>query len=456
MNFHITVQVGLREILAHKFRSFLTMFGIILGVASLVAMFATVEGMTRGMRERLMMSGGVERISVIDQEVPIEQEDIKSLSPGRTLADVRAIQQECPLIVDISPEVNLGGSGAALQYLNKTTRPKIAGVTPSFMNVNNFEIELGRFISDLDLEGYTQVCVIGWSVWEQLEQSRATNPLGKVLKINDVPFRIVGVFRDYESEFERNLRESGRLKVWQKRAEERRSGAANKRGVVARRWSYSWYKNNVVTIPISTMQVIFKSASLQLPFDEKGPDPRLSELNLKVVDAARLGAAVQQVKTTLMKIHRNIEDFGFDTREDWAENIEASVRASRLSGGIIAGISLLVGGIGIANIMLASITERIREIGIRLAVGARGRDIFLQILIESSVLGFLGGLIGIGAAFGVVELIKVVAELNNEPVIQFTSLAISFSFSVLTGLLAGIYPAFKASRLDPIQALRYE
>ncbi len=451
MNIHLSIQVGLREILAHKFRSFLTMLGIIMGVASLVAMFATVEGMTRGMREQLTLSGGIERIAVIEQDVPVEQEDMKSLSPGRTLADVRAIRSQCPLIADISPEVRIGPT---LQYLNKSMRTGASGVTPAFLNVNNYQVESGRFISDLDNERNNSVCVIGWPVWEQLEQSRQDSPLGRILKINDMPFRIVGIFRDYESEFEKKLRETGRLDAWQKRAKERRSSGT--KGGKGGRHNYWWYRNNLVVIPLATMQSVFMSAALQLPYDEKGSDPHLTWLNLRVTDATKLGEAVQQVKGALLQTHRGIEDFGFDTREDWAENIESSVLAAKLSGGIIASISLIVGGIGIANIMLASITERVREIGIRLAVGARRRDIFSQILIESSVLGFLGGVLGICAAFGVVAFVSAVANLNNEPVIRLTSLVISFAFSVLTGICAGIYPAFKASRLDPIQALRYE
>jgi putative ABC transport system permease protein len=179
-------------------------------------------------------------------------------------------------------------------------------------------------------------------------------------------------------------------------------------------------------------------------------------LDVKVQDVSALSEAIDQVKATLLKTHRGVEDFGFGTNENWLDQIESSVRSARLSGIIIAGISLLVGGIGIANIMLASITERVREIGIRMAVGARSHDIFIQILIESSVLGFLGGLIGLVLSFGVVDLITRVATLNNEPIIDVKSLVISFSFSVITGVLAGIYPALKASHLDPIQALRYE
>jgi putative ABC transport system permease protein len=453
MKFLLSIQVGLREILAHKFRSFLTMFGIILGVASLIAMFATIEGTTRGMREHLMASGGVERFSVIVQDVPLGQEDLKLLSPGRTMEDVKAIRADCPLIMDVSPEVNL--SEPAVQLQNKSIRPRqIVGGTSSLLNVDNFDIEEGRFISDLDQESYTHVCIIGWPIWDNLGQSRSVNPIGTTIKINDIPFQIIGVFRDYESAFERKLRESGKKEARQKRAEQRRSRVRTPKGGKSSR--YAEFRNNLIVIPLSTMQATFKSASLDLGNGMRGPEIRLSALNVKAKDAEDLNLAVEQVRQVLLKVHRGVEDFGFETREDWAEDIESNVQATRRNGVIMSSISLLIGGIGIANIMLASITERVREIGIRMAVGARRIDIFSQILIESSVLGFLGGLIGLMAAFGLLELLNSVADLAYEPIVEGSSLVVSLGFSLLTGILAGIYPAIKASQLHPIQALRYE
>jgi putative ABC transport system permease protein len=157
-----------------------------------------------------------------------------------------------------------------------------------------------------------------------------------------------------------------------------------------------------------------------------------------------------------MTTHKGIEDFSFRTQEDWADQINTYVRNARLSGGLIAGISLLVGGIGIMNIMLASISERVREIGIRKSVGAATGDIFVQILVEALVIAILGGLAGLLTSFALVQMLSSFSPTDNAPIITGTALGVAFSFSVLVGILAGIFPALKAARLNPIQALRYE
>jgi putative ABC transport system permease protein len=186
------------------------------------------------------------------------------------------------------------------------------------------------------------------------------------------------------------------------------------------------------------------------------PDPRLSVLEVKIADVDHINIALQQIRNVLMATHKGIEDFSFRTQEEWAENINTFIHNARMSGGIIAGISLLVGGIGIMNIMLASISERVREIGIRKAVGAATEDVFVQILVESIVIAVLGGLVGLIASYGLVRLIVSFSPTDNAPIITITAMAIAFFFSACVGIVAGLFPAFKAARLDPIQALRYE
>ena len=211
-------------------------------------------------------------------------------------------------------------------------------------------------------------------------------------------------------------------------------------------------KNGTVYIPLNTMWLKFRAAS----GTNNTPDPRLSSVSMKVSSIDKLEPALQQARNVLLQTHRGLEDFQFQTQENWDEQIRSSIRNARMSGGIIAAISLLVGGIGIMNIMLASITERVRELGIRKAIGASDFIVFIQIIVESVVIAVIGGIAGILASYGLVQLLALVSPTENTPVITPNAMGVAFLFSALVGVLAGLIPAFKAARLNPIQALRYE
>jgi putative ABC transport system permease protein len=460
----VTVLAGMREIWAHKFRSLLTMLGIILGVSSLVAMSALVAGMEKGAREALIAIGGLEKVRIEPQPVPAEQRHLSDQAMGITVADVKALELNAPLVKLLSPEMRLY---AALSANGKTFRPwYVSGVWPVALEMSEHVIAHGRMFNELDEEMARSVCVIGTATRDELWGSpekvgREINPVGETIYINGLPFTVVGMFQHYESEQERKAREQAQAQATNNAAAgiNRDRGHSHGSGG-SRRGNFVFYlKNATVFMPLNTAWMKFR-AGMPLAARSGGTggtgDPRLSTLSLKITDVGLLTEALQQVRNVLMSTHKGIEDFSFRTQEDWAEQINTFIHNARLSGGLIAGISLLVGGIGIMNIMLASISERVREIGIRKSVGASTSDVFIQILVESVVIAIVGGLAGLVTSFGLVDFISSISPTENAPIITLTSLAVAFGFSVLVGVLAGIFPAIKAAKLNPIQALRYE
>jgi putative ABC transport system permease protein len=454
MNLGNAFAVGLREIWAHKFRSVLTMAGIILGVASLVGMSALIQGMENGMREALVTIGGLQRITINRGSVPADQRHRSDEATGLTMNDVFALQQSAPLVTGVTPHIFV--PNPTLSRGRKNFRPFwVTGVWPVYNEIYQYEVAHGRMFNEIDDEEARNVCVIGTGVRDQLwgkpsEAGRAIDPVGQTLTLNGQLFTVVGMFKHYESEEDRRKREQAALApvvTETKKGPERR--ASNR----SRGMSFIFdLKNTTLLLPVNTAWMKFRAAAMQ----NLVPDPRLDMISARVGDPADLEPALQQTRNILFTTHRGIEDYQMDTAEAWSEGIDSAIRTARLSGGIIAGISLIVGGIGIMNIMFASITERVREIGIRKAVGAGFRDIFTQVLVESVVIAIVGGLAGLLSSVAFVRMLASMSPMGNAPQITWSALALAFAFSVGVGALAGIFPAFKAARLNPIQALRYE
>lgn len=460
MNLGNTIATGFREIWAHKFRSLLTMLGIILGVSSLVAMSAMVKGLENGLREALVAMGGLEKIRVEqNDDLPSYQKHLADQAAGVTMRDVYALKASAPLVNQVVPSVDQYGfrGNMSVTYRNKSARPYMfTGTWPDALELNEHVVAHGRMFNEIDDDEARSVCVIGTGIRDQLFGDpevigREIVPLGETININGQPFTIIGMFQHYESEQARKERELAKLQPSPEKGKPSTGRDTGKRRSKGGHFVFR-LKNNTIYIPLRTMLVKFRSAAGV----NGAADYRLTTLQMKIPEVELLEPALQQVRNVMLMTHKGIEDFTFRTQEDTAEDITKTIKNAQVSGGIIAVISLIVGGIGIMNIMLASISERVREIGIRKAVGATTIDVFVQILVESIVIALVGGVAGLAASYGLVYAIATFTPSDNSPIITTAAMAMAFACSAGVGVLAGLFPAVKASRLHPIQALKYD
>jgi len=446
MNFGVAIIEGYRDIWAHKLRSFLTVLGVVFGVSSLATMFAITAGQAHSMRQFLEQSGDLEKIRIDAIPPPPSELSRAEISPGLTYNDVVALRKASPLIAWVS---GTSEQGMWVSKGSEGLEVNVVGADPDFFFRDKHRMAAGRFINQVDVDRKGFVCVLGSRVWEPIFGT-IDAAMGKTLNLGGLNFKVIGCLPPYMTqEAEKQVALGVADKQKARRAER---GVSAKR---ARIWDPFPWKNHLVIIPISTMQATFKSAAVSKGLDT-GPDRSLSSLQVGINDINQMQTATEQVVNTLRQTHRGIQDFEILRSQDEIDRIDGEVQRIRLSGALIAGIGLLVGGIGIANIMLASIVDRIREIGIRRAVGARPHDIFIQVMMESFLLALFGAMLGILTTLALVYFLDEIAQIPVRPILEPLACIVSFSFALFTGIIAGLYPALKASSLRPVEALKFE
>ncbi len=408
MNRAEALRQGMNGLASHKLRSLLTTLGIIFGVAAVIAMLGIGEG---AKREALAQfeSLGIDNILVLHHDLPNDAVRESELSVGLSRGDARALAEVHPLSRQIVP---LRIQEEEIQAGRDRVKAQVVGTTPVYLEVLPVRVAEGRFFHYGELESAERVCVLGGALRRELFPLGAV--LGNQVKVGEDWYTVIGVMHSVS------------------RVEEDESGAVRDAG-------------RDLYIPLSAALLRF----------ERGE--QFNELN-RIVVQVRPGANVDQaaglVETVLSRRHAGTRDYSVVVPVELIRQRQATSRIFNLVMGAIAGISLLVGGIGIMNIMLASVLERTREIGIRRAMGATQADVLAQFLMEAVAVSFIGGLIGVGLGIGLTRGIAVWAGWST--VVSLPAIALAFGVSAMVGIVFGWYPARRAARLSPIECLRYE
>jgi putative ABC transport system permease protein len=406
MNLKNLLKVAITAIMSNKWRTFLSTLGIIIGVAAVITMMAIGQGSKDSIRADLQKWG----TNLLTVRPGGEMRGGVRLDPSamQTLkqADYEAIRDGASLITHISPEVTSGGQ---VIYGAKNTNSTIYGESPDYMIIKLWDIEEGQCFTEEDVRKNAKVCVVGKTVVKELFGDKNANCIGKVIRFKSIPFRIIGVLK----------------------------------GKGYNNWGMD--QDNVIIAPYTT---VMKRLAAQTHFNS---------FNLSVMTEDLSDDAIEQVSKILRINHKIKEggedDFNIRSQQEMMETMSSTMQTLQTVLVVAAAFSLLVAGIGIMNIMLVSVTERTREIGLRMSVGARGRDISRQFLIESVMISLSGGLLGVGLGY----LFTWIAQSIGFPAtVPIWSVLVSFGVCACIGLIFGIIPARKAARLDPIEALRYE
>jgi len=406
MNFIENIRIAMRGLKSNKLRSVLTMLGIIIGVGAVIIMVAigqgakaSVAGQIQGLGSNLLI------VSPGQSNTGGVKGGIGSLT-NMTMDDVNAIKSGADAVANVAPSTS---KQAQIVLGSQNTSTQVIGTTPSYADTRNQQANIGRFFTDQDVQNNAQVAVVGTSVVQNLLGSANANILGQTININQVPFEVIGVLQSKGS-----------------------SGTSN--------------NDDQILVPISSAQTrLIGSKSIRTIYVEA----KSSDL---------MGTASAEITQILRQQHalsfNAADDFTVTSQSDILSTAEGVSQSLTLLLSGVAAISLLVGGIGIMNIMLVSVTERTREIGIRKAIGAKRRAIMLQFLIEAVILSMLGGIMGILFGAGGSALLNKFAGMTTQ--MSTSPVIIAFAFSVAIGIIFGVFPAQKAAKLHPIDALRYE
>jgi len=405
MNLRESLEVALEGLSANKMRAALTMLGVIIGVGAVIAMLAIGQGAREQTMQRIQAMGTNVLIIMAGQSRQGAVRGGFGSSTTLTLDDAKAITQKCQSVAAAVPDVR---GNLQIKYSNQNTNTTVFGTTPDFPQVRDYHIQAGHFFTDQDVKGSRKVATIGPTTAANL--FGLNSPVGKAIKIKGTKFTVIGLMTS--------------------------KGATGGFGD----------PDDQIFVPVTTAMRRLLGVT------------NIREISVQVKSSNLMDQATTEIEELLRKRHKipDGEDDDFIIRNQ-AEFMQMADETSRVFTMLLAGIasvSLLVGGIGIMNIMLVSVTERTREIGIRKALGARRKDIMLQFLIESLVLSLLGGAAGV--LFGIIGSAGVSSLTGWSVKVSVQSVILSFSFAALVGVFFGLYPARQASSLDPIEALRYE
>jgi len=412
MNYSNLFKIALRAIAANKMRSFLTALGIIIGVASVITMLAIGQGSKRSIQANISQMGSNMIMIQPGQDLRGGVRQDASSMETLKLTDYQALKEECNYIKGISPVLSSAG-----QFINgnNNTQSTIYGVNADYLGIRQLSVSDGDFFTDQDIKASAKVCVLGQTVVDYLFPN-GEDPVGRVVRFNSIPFRVVGVLK--------------------------------KKGYN----SMGMDQDDLVLAPYTTVMKRILAQTY------------LSGIQASAITEGVTEKAVSEMTQILRRTHKlkdatdttdaDADDFNIRSQEELASMLNSTTSMLTILLGAVAGISLIVGGIGIMNIMYVSVTERTREIGLRMSVGARGVDILNQFLIEAIMLSVTGGVIGILLGVGASYAIKWIAHW---PIyIELWTIFMSFAVCTFTGVFFGWYPAKKAAMLDPIEAIRYE